>query len=267
MTLVQALALTLEEIQGKELSELAELHSVLATSKQKKAKRQADLVAGIINAKKKELKAAEPAEAKEEEKEPVLVGAENSAKPKLKGAKPKANRGGKAAKPKAKPAQKEEPEEDQDDQPEADKPKADQPEPKKPKSLKRKKKDTPDVSKMSKEELEKLAVQLIENDSRFPKEISGKNTTFKKAEFETLEEIQAHLMEQPLSLYVFADERLDDSLTQFQLLFANAEVIVLLDRNRKKNSTVTIKTDQLEAEHLAFDKERFEYSFYVRETK
>ena len=73
--------------------------------------------------------------------------------------------------------------------------------------------------------------------------------------------------EKPYQLYLFADERLNE-LTQFIVLFANDEIVVLLDRNQQRNTTVTIKTEQLKAEYIVFEKEgKFPYCFYLREAK
>lgn len=255
MSITQILTLSVEALQGKSLAELAELHNSLKDSKQKKAMKKADLIAGIINAKKKEAKEAEP---KAEEKE--LVTVENSkklvAKPKATAGAPKAEDKPKATvKPKVTPKAEEQ---EQEEQPKADKPKATV------KSLKRPKQEQPDLSKMSQEQLMNYVQTLQEQTETFPSEIPAEKSTYNRLEFETLKDIQRELIERPMTLYLFADEKIDDKLTQFLVLFVNAEAIVLFDRNRQKNTTITLKPEQLEAEHITMDKQKFKYAFYSR---
>jgi hypothetical protein len=76
-------------------------------------------------------------------------------------------------------------------------------------------------------------------------------------------------MKQPMSLYCYVDERFDDKHTQFLVLYANEEIIVMLDRTREKNTTITLKTSEVQGTTLKFpkDKNTYEYAFYIREKK
>jgi hypothetical protein len=259
LTITQAININVEELQKYSLVELAELHNFLTTSKQKKAKRKADLVAGLINAKKKE----QP----KEEKEPVAI--ENSVKVKPK---PKASKKSAGVTEDVEPEKESKPDKSKKVTPKA-KPKAEakaeeKVEPKKPKSLKKDKGEKPDLSKMSQEELVAYVQQLEEKVETFPTVIEGQKTKYVRTEFDNVTDIQKQLMDNPYATFLFADEKIDDNLTSFLVLFASSEVIVLLDRNREKNTTLTIKTDQLDATHIKFNKAgKFEYSFYIREKK
>ena len=125
------------------------------------------------------------------------------------------------------------------------------------------------LEEMTREELLAYVKQLQEKQERevFPQVIEGERVRFVQLKLETIQDIQKVLLEKPYQLYLFADERLNE-LTQFIVLFANEEIIVLLDRNQQRNSTVTIKTEQLKADHIVFEKEgKFAYRFYLREAK
>ena len=254
-TLVQAMTYTVEDLQEKTLEELQELHSLLIKSKQKKARLQADLVAGIMSAKRKEQKAETETQAS--------ATVENSMKPKRKSTvKKKADAQAPAETPA--PADEKTGEKVQADTQQAQKKKA-------AKKVEAKKADNVEkpLEEMSKEELLAYVKQLQKQKAReiFPQVIEGEKVKFTQVKLETIKDIQKTLLEKPYQLYLFADERLNE-LTQFVVLFANDEVIVLLDRNCQKNSTVTIKTEQLRVEHIVFEKEgKFAYRFYIREAK
>lgn len=258
MSITQILSLSVEALQGKNLAELSELHKALNDSKQKKAIKKADLIAGIITAKKKQ--GEKLPEAPKVDEQPSIEEAKELA--------PVENSTKAPVKPKLKPkTSTKAPLKQQIKEAEADEPKAEEkkPEPqKKPITLKKKRTEAPDLSKMSQEELIAYASTLQEQSEHFPLEIPAEKSTYKRTEFETLKDIQKELIERPMTLYIFADERLDDKLTQFLVLFANAEVVVLFDRNRQKNSTITLKAEQLEAENIIIDKKQFKYSFYSR---
>lgn len=246
LTITQLIKLPVEELQAMEIAQLEELHTIAKESKQKPAKRRADLISGIIAGKKKE--------AKKEEKELELV--ENSAK--LKAPKKKAKAEKKEPQKKAK---KEEKEEEQKEEVKAEE------KPKK-KSLKRPKKEQPNVKQMSKEELEKLAATLLEENQKFPSVISGQKVQYKRQDFETIEEIQTVLQTKPFTLFMTVDERIDNDLTFFQVLYASEDVIVMLDKTRQVNSTINLDTSKgLEAEHIVFEKKKYEYSFYIKEAR
>lgn len=249
MTLVQALQFTVEDLQAKTLEELQELHSILSGSKQKKARLQADLIAGIISAKRKDQK--------------VTATVENSVKPKRRATVKKEKADAQAPAETPAPA-----DEKTEEKAEAETPKKKKATPKKVSTKKADNVEKP-LEEMSKEELLAYVKQLQEQKARevFPQVIEGEKVRFTQVKLETIQDIQKVLLEKPYQLYLFADERLNE-LTQFVVLFANDEVIVLLDRNQQRNATVTIKTEQLKADYIVFEKEgRFAYRFYIREAK
>ena len=251
MTLVDALKFTVEELQEKSLEELQELHNILSASKQKKARLQADLVAGIMNAKQKEQAKAQAQQEEQQDAQEVAATVENSVK----------------VKPKKKVTTKKKADaEAQAEQKEEDKPKK---APKKKVTAKKADAGEKPLEEMSKEELLAYVKAMQEKQAReiFPEVIEGEKVRFTQIKLETIQDIQKLLVEKPYQLYLFADERLNE-LTQFIVLFANDEIIVLLDRNQQRNTTVTLKTEQLKADHIVFEKEgKFAYRFYIREAK
>lgn len=259
MTIVEALKYTVEELQEKSLTELEELHSILSASKQKKARLQADLVAGIMNAKKKEVK--EKAQTQTE------VKAENSVKTKVKlKAQAQADAQASAEQKKKKVTKKAEAKTEE-------KAKAPKKTPKKKATEKEATKKAEQTEKpleeMTREELLAYVKAMREKQAReiFPEVIEGEKVRFTQVKLETIHDIQKVLLEKPYQLYLFADERLTE-LTQFIVLFANDEIVVLLDRNQQRNSTVTLKTEQLKADYIVFEREgKFSYRFYIREAK
>lgn len=250
MTLIDALKLTVEDLQAKTLEELEELHNILTSSKQKKARLQADIVAGIMHAKRKAK--AEQADAQE------VATVENSVK-----VKPK-----KKATVKKVQAQAEADEQDaQAEQKQAEQ----KAEAKKKATTKKatKKTEAKSLEEMTKDELLAYVKAMQEQQAReiFPQVIEGEKVRFVQVKLETIQDIQKILLEKPYRLYLFADERLNE-LTQFVVLFANEEVIVLLDRNQQRNSTVTLKAEQLKQDYILFEKEgKFAYRFYLKEAK
>jgi hypothetical protein len=272
MTISNALQLTIEDLQAMSTEELTSLHSMLVVSKQKKASRKLDLVEGVLKGRK--------ADKPEPQAEPEPETVENSVKtPK----KPTVKAGGKKPTVK-KPSPKKTPQEQldaiqkkQEEQAEQENEQEEQEERKeekkptpKPTSLKKTKEEQPDLTKMSQAELLEYVKQLEAKTETFPEVIAGTKVDFKKAEFENVQEIQQFLLKRPYELFLFCDEKYDDNKhTCFIVLFANPEVVVLLDRNRQKNTTITLKTEQLTATHLLFpkDKAKFEYSFYTKEKK
>jgi hypothetical protein len=287
LSINSALQMTLEDIQKLSLAELAELHNMCANSKQKKALRKADLIAGIIQAKKKTQAIEAQEEPKKEEpkaepKQEELVLVENSVKTpekkpfadnlkkagiKLTGkpmpkVKPKQEEPKTEAKPKAIVKPKAEPKKEE---PKKEEPKKEEPKP----SFKRPENNAPDLTKMSKEELLKYVASLEQKAEKFPKVLDGNKTRYVRTEFENLKEIQAELISNPMHLYCFVDERLDEKQTQFLVLFASTEIVVLLDRSREVNTTITIETNKIQGATLQFpkDKNKYEFSFYVKEIK
>ena len=271
LNIAQAIALSIEELQAMTAGQLAELHSTVSSSKQKAATRRADLIAGIIRGKKKAPDASEQLE---------LVPVENSVKPKA-ARKPKAKAATPGAalvdalkesdaeeakaegtpKPSRKPkagAKKPEP---------TPEPVAEEKAPEPKKTLKRKKTAAPDVAKMSEAELRKLAADLVEKTENgdFEPVIKGDKISYKRLDgFDTVADIQKYIVANPLRLYMFVDEKIDESLTQFVVLYANENVIVLHDRNRDIDSTMTAKMSNMDAETIVFAKAKFKYSFYER---
>lgn len=276
ISITKAISMSVEEFQKLQLSELAELHKLLADSKQKKALRKADLVAGVITAKKKERKSEEQAE---------LVGAENSVKtpkkPTPKKADPITEELKKPTPKLVKPSKPKQAEElkklagEDEEQPQEqskgvteDKPQEQEQEQQEP-TFKRPTQEQPDFANMTKEELMKYVATLEAKTEKFPKVIDGQKTKYTRTEFENVKAIQDVLLKNPMNLYIFADERIDEKKTQFLVLFASSECLVLLDRNRQKNTTITFEMKNVTATHLKFPKEKsqFEYAFYIREKK
>jgi hypothetical protein len=236
LTVTQGLSLSVEDMQAMTLAQLAELHSIMKESKQKKAGKRADLIAGIITAKKKEAKKAEPEK----------VAVENSAKVKAKPAK-------KVAKPKAsaKPAKTEE---------KAEEPKAEAKQEEAPKQK--------SLDSMTKEELLAFISSMETKQDVFPEIIEATKMKYVKTSFDNVKEIQNQLKSSPYSLYLFMDERLkDENLTQFLVLFANAEVVVLLDRNRQKNTTITLATKDFKDGSVVVGDGKFDISYYISQKK
>lgn len=284
-TITAALALTLDQLQALPTEALKEVHETLKASPQKKASRKADLIAGILKGKSNQPE--EAAETEEDAEQMELLPVENSAKK----AAPKMKMTSKTPrKPKVTAAT--EPTGDQKAEMDADakfhgdgekadekaapkktasrKPTGKTAAPKKEaapksKSLKRVKKNAPDVDAMTPEQLKEYAKTLTAQIEVFPEEIAGAKTTYSIMDnFETVKDMQKFLIENPMRLYVFADEKLDDDLTQFLVLFADEDVIVLLDRNRERNTTLTVPQKNFTADTITFDKMKFQYSFYRR---
>jgi hypothetical protein len=277
ISITKAISMNVEELQQLEASQLAELHKLLADSKQKKALRKADLVAGILKAKLQAIK-----EQPQDEKQPVTAGAENSTKAPVK--KPVVKKPVAKADPLTeallntpkKPVVKKptadelkelagENEPTGDQQPQQEK----EPEPVKEPSFIRPQQEQPDLTKLSQEELLKYIAQLEAKAEKFPAIVEGEKTRYKRAEFENVQAIQQHLLKHPMSLFAFVDEKLDERKTTFLVLFASPEVLVILDRNRHKNSTTTIPMKDVTATQFNFpkDKQKFDYAFYIREKK
>lgn len=273
LTVQQALAMPLETLQAMDVQMLTDLHSVLKASSNKKATRKADLVSGIIKGLKK------ASDTVVETVQAELLPVENSVKKKA----PK-----KKAPVKAQPDNVEEITEADGTQPEAEttipkkkapgkkapkkadaeqEAEAKEEAPKVPKSLKKKKAPKPNPEKMTQEELIEYAKTLQEATEDFPSEIPGDKASYTRIDLDTIEDIQNHLVTNPMHLYVFMDEKLDETLTQFLVVFVNADVLVMIDRNRQVNTTVTIPQKDLDADFMKFDKAKFKYSFYERSSR
>jgi hypothetical protein len=282
MSITTALQLTIEDLQGMSNEDLRTLHSLLADSKQKKASRKLDLVEGVLKGRKEEK--PEQEEPKEEKTpEPIENSVKTpSKKPTVKGKKPTVKTGGKKPTEKKptpqeqldaiqkKQEQQAEQENEQEQEQEQKKQEQEKKPAPKPKSLKKPKEEQIDLTKLSQAELLEYVKQLEAKTETFPETIEGSKVDFKKIEFDNVQEIQKLLVKRPYELFLFCDEKYDDNKnTCFIVLFANPEIVVLLDRNRQKNSTITLKTEQLTATHLLFpkDKTKFEYAFYTKEAK
>lgn len=246
--LTDALQVQPEEMDKLTLAELAELHNTLAGSKQKKARLQADIVASKIKQKKattQEQLNAIMDKMDKEENEAELVPVENSVKPSIK--KPIA---------KMKSKQDAKPETKKEEKPKA---KATPKKSNKPKSL----------EDMNQEELLVYIQKMQEQQAKeiFPEVIDGEKIRFVQSKLETIKDMQNALIENPMSVYLYMDEKLDDDLTQFTVLFANSDVIVMLDRTRQKNTTITLKPEQLKDGHFTDKNGKFPIRFYIREVK
>lgn len=273
ITLTNALALPIETLQAMDVQMLTDLHSVLVASTQKKATRKADLVSGIIKGLKK------ASDTVVETVQAELLPVENSLKKKAPGKKkaPVKNAqpdnveeitevDGTEAKA---PGKKKAPKKALKDQiKEADaEAKDEEPKEAPKKSLKKKKAPKPNLKQMSQEELIEYAKTLQEQTEDFPSEIPGDKASYTRLDLDTIEDIQNHLVTKPMHLYIFMDEKLDETLTQFLVVFVNAEVLVMIDRNRQVNTTVTIPQKDLDADFMKFDKAKFKYSFYERSSR
>lgn len=260
LSITQILSISLEDLQAMSSDQLNELHSLLLDSKQKKAMRKLDLIEGILKVREKE-------EPKQEE----LVLVENSVKapikPKAGAKKPNAGKPKLTPKPKAE-GKAEEPKAEAQEQPQ-EQPKAED-KPKAPKSLKKPEESKPDLSKMTQEELLEYAKQLQSKVEIFPEVINGDKVNFVKTDFESVKDIQQFLLKRPFDLFMFVDEKYDDNKkTCFLVLFVNSDITVILDRNRQKDQTLTLQTEQIDATHITFPKEKskYKYSFYTKEKK
>jgi hypothetical protein len=270
ISITKAISLMPEELQKLSNAELAELHKLLKDSKQKKALKKADIVGGILSARIKE--------AKQEPKQEELVLVENSVKTPVKKpiVKKKETPIEDALKtPKVKTVTKHDIVKElkelagENEAPDQSKEEPKQEEPKQEPSFIRPQEEQPDLTKLSQEQLLKYIATLEQKHEKFPQVVEATKTKYVRTEFPTVKDIQNELLKNPMNLYVFADERIDDRKTQFLVLFASPEVIVLLDRNREKNTTITIETKNVTATHLKFpkDKSTYEFAFYRREKK
>ena len=262
LSLKEAQAISVDVLTQLTVDELSFLLKVLERSDTKVSKRKADLVKGIMkttilkNAPKETQQiVAEHSKKKTPKKSPKALKEQiKEAEAEVKEEETKPAKASKKS-PKKSPKQAEEKAEERVE------------EPKKPKSLKKKKKDVPNPAKMSQEELIEYAKQLQEASETFPKVMDLEKTVFTMTDFETVEDIQEALVTDPYTTYIFVDEKIDKSLTQFIVVYANSEVIVLVDKNREVNSTITIKHEQMDADHITINKTQFEYSFYTRKNK
>jgi hypothetical protein len=252
-------AFTVEELQGMNLAKLSELHNSLADKKDKKARLQRDLIAGVIKSKTAEKKA-------EQEQQLELVPAENSAKPK---AKVKGKSKGAIGKkvPAKIPADKVEAHaiaEQVTTEPEPEKKKL-------PKKLS--KKNTvkkPDLKKAPKEVQEYIA-SLESEAIKFPEVLEGEKFDFVRTEFDDLRDLQQALLSNVYSVYIFIDEKIDDTLTQFLVTYANENLILGVDKTRNTDTVVQIHPEELEEGKYSYkegkNKFTFDYSFYTKEKK
>jgi hypothetical protein len=244
-------AFTVEELQGMNLAKLSELHNSLADKKDKKARLQRDLIAGVIKSKTAEKKA-------EQEQQLELVPAENSAKPKAGKKKAKGAIGKKV------PAKIAEPEAKEEAKPEPEKKKL-------PKKLS--KKNTvkkPDLKKAPKEVQEYIA-SLESEAIKFPEVLEGEKFDFVRTEFEDLRDLQQALLSNVYSVYIFIDEKIDDTLTQFLVTYANENLILGVDKTRNTDTVVQIHPEELEEGKYSYKEGKttftFDYSFYTKEKK
>lgn len=256
LTIKQALALPLETLQAMPIEELKALHSTLKESTQKPATRKADLVAGIIKGIQKASKVVAEVTSPQAELVENSVKAPSKKKPSKKALKEQVKE--------AEAEAKEEPKKPSKKQPKKEEAEAKEEAPKKAKSFKRKAGKKADVTKMSQEELVEYAKTLQAQAEQFPEVIKGEKSSYELIEFDTIQDMQKHLLTSPMKLYMFLDEKMDEELTQFLVLFVNQDIIVLLDRNRQKDTTLTLKQEQVSEEEITINKVKFKYAFYNR---
>lgn len=241
-TITGVVKMPVEDLEGLGLSLLAVLHQVVSAGATKQARLRADLIAGIIKA-KKEAKKAEP------------VVAENSAKPATK--KP-AKKGKKDADKVAEPAVAV---------------------PKKPvKSAKKAEEAAPDLTTMSPEQLmayaqklkgEKKATPAKKQDKpveKFPATIDGQKVRYTRVNFGKLEELQQALVNNPFRVYLMLDEKLDDGkLTQCLVTYASKNLILLVDKSRKVDTIIEALPNAIDGELVTVldKKSKFPCAIYV----
>jgi len=244
LNITDAMNISPEEIQALSVEDLQTLHSKLQDSKQRKAKRTLDIVSAQLK-----LRKAKAPKAKEEAKEEkVLV--ENSVKTIKKPSKPATKAPAKASAGKT-PAKKEKA--------------STKPAPKKKAESKAK-----SLDEMTKEELVAYVQALQEEKERetFPEVVEASDKIqYTQLKLDGVRAIQEAILENPMCLSLFADEKLDDKLTNFTVLYASSTILVLLDRTRHKDTTLTLPITSIKKEgKIDFGQDgKFDFRFYLRE--
>lgn len=278
-TIKQALAITPEAIALLPLDAMQALADALATSEDKRAKRKLDLVAGTLEGLRKqakkagdkiseaEFKAVENSVKKVGKKKPVVKAkpeapevAEESeqAELPLDDAQPEAQPEAPKKKPVAKPKTKaKKVAEEVEEAPEAE---AD----KKPAKPAKPAKVTDEVAELKKQlaklEKEKALLQA----EIFPKVIEReKGADLESLALPTVQDVQKLLIERPLQTFLYVHEGLDDKPTAFTVLFMNEEILVLLDRSRQKNTTLTLLVKNMTVKTVKIDNRECPFTFYL----
>lgn len=255
-TITEALAVFPEDLKSKPLEEVQAIADALATSTAKKAKLKLDLVIGTLEARRKEAKKSGDSAAEQDVK-----AIENSLKKK-----PRSNKPKKVAPKKEEPKQEELPLEEKPEEV------AEEPKPKSPKKAAPKKEKTEKGAEgtSDKELLEKLAALEKENaklkNKIFPDVIERKDKAPLVAQdLPNVKDVQKILIERPLELFMYCHEGLDDNSTVFTVLFMNEEILVLLDRSRQANTTLTLQVKNMRQRSVTIDKRECPFRFYLSE--
>jgi hypothetical protein len=274
-TIAEIISTPPESLMTLSLSELEEVHKTVSAGTTKPAKAKTDLIAGIIAGKRKEEKrtakpeavansvkqpaapkgaAAAATAAAAAPKSPVKPSAAAPAAP-VKPAAPKGNVKPAAAAPAAPAA--------------PTKPAAKPPQPA-PKAAAAAKPSKP-VEQMDQAELIAYAKELEAKAEKFPAVLDTPKSLFKRFEPETVQELGAMLIANPYHVFCFIDERIDDNLTQCLVVYASDKSVLAVDKNRQKETHMTIATDAV-ASRVWTIKDggatlTFPLAFYVREPK
>jgi hypothetical protein len=276
-TLKDALKLSVDDLQTFNPGELAMLHTLVTEgTPTKQSKRLADLIAGIIQGKKKNGETA-PAPTVENS---VKTAPKKPTAPKAKTAPATVEPGSVTKAPEQEPGKPAPAKKTLTKKPTAPAPAPKKEEPKQPQQTKGKPAPVPAPKKKAGDVYEGLSPEQIayfkeleskaKNAQVFPATIEGGNSVFTVTEYKDVKELQAQLMTNPYSVYCFMNERIDNKLTQFLVVYADDEQILLLDKNRQKGSTMSTQPEALNTlEHRDLKKQdlSFPVQFYTREVK
>lgn len=275
-TVKQAMSLMPEALAKLSLEELQTVAEVLKGSSDKRAERKLDLVKGVLEARRKEAK-----KAGETDREKEIRAIENSIK------KPKAEQdklpldGEEADKPEEQPQNsakstnsRQKPKltinrnsKNQKPEPET-KPDA-KPEPKPQPQSKPEQTDKMKELQKQMKEFQKQMKELAEENRAlkgklFPDEIEINDGVVVEAiKLPELADIQRVLQDRPYKLMMYVHEGIDDQLTAFTVLFANEAILVLLDRSREINSTMTLQVKDMTESSVRIDNRDCPFNFYL----
>ena len=236
MTITKAvqIAKSPEALQAMDLVQVEKLIEVLATSGDKKVTRLMDMVKGTLEAKRK---AAKP-----EEKE-AIKAVENSVKEK---AKVKS----KTIKPKAKAV-------------ESAEEKADKEAIKAAEAL-AKQEAKKEQAKAEVKTEEKPSVPSKAKGDGFPEVGPG---NFERIMLNSVDDIKAVIVARPYELVLFMQEKNVETLSAFRVVYANDDVMVLVDISIELNSVVPIDMKTFKKGKVKFDGTNVPVAFYLPPTK
>lgn len=258
MTIKEALQVQPEELATMTLEEVQTVADTLERSTAKQARLKLDVVKGTLEARRKEAK-----KAGNEEEAKEVQAVENSVKKKV----------AKKAKPKLKAPKQEAMElEEEEEEGQAEEPKE---EPKPKKAPKPKKKED-EAEAGEDEELKAIKKKMAELEKEnaklkaevFPNRLERKGKAPLVAQtFKKVQDVQKVLVERPLELMIYAHEGIDDKPTAFIVLYMNEEILVLLDRSREANTTLTLDTKSVTEKSLKINNRECPYVYYLAEKK